>query len=115
MRRWHRQDVQIHGDDADKVVHHGDQDVSGVRKGFAACVADAGLPEAVTPHWVRHTAATLLMEADVDIWLAASYLGMSAITLERHYAHHRADFQSVARRPKVRQVVLLQRPAPRVD
>jgi site-specific recombinase XerD len=64
MRRWHRHDVQIHGDDADKVVHQG---VSGVRKGFAACVADAGLPEAVTPHWVRHTAATLLMEANVDI------------------------------------------------
>ncbi len=98
MRRWRRHDVQIHGDDADKVIHHGDQGVSGVRKGFTACVADAGLPEAVTPHWVRHTAATLLMEANVDIWLAASYLGVSAITLERHYAHHRTDFQGVARR-----------------
>ncbi|WP_299016866.1 hypothetical protein [uncultured Caulobacter sp.] len=53
---------------------------------------------AVTPHWVRHTASALLMQANVDIWLAASYLGMSAMTLERHYAHHRKDFQGVARR-----------------
>jgi Tfp pilus assembly protein PilE len=37
------------------------------------------------------------MGANVDIWLAASYLGMNAMTLERHYAHHRTDFQDVAR------------------
>lgn len=72
--------------------------MSGVRKGFAACVADAGLSEAVTPHWGRHTAATLLMEANLDIWVAASYPGMCAITLELHYAHHRTDFHDVARR-----------------
>jgi integrase len=69
-----------------------------IRKGFAACVADAGLPESVTPHWLRHTAATLLIEANVDIWLAASCLGMSAVTLERRYAHHRPDFQGIASR-----------------
>jgi hypothetical protein len=38
------------------------------------------------------------MEANVDIWQAASYLVMSTMRLERHYAHHRTDFQGVARR-----------------
>lgn len=37
------------------------------------------------------------MEAGVDIWLAASYIGMTTATLEKHYAHHRPDYQAEAR------------------
>lgn len=79
------------------VIHHGGEPVAKVKKGFAACVADARLNPDVTPHWLRHTAATWLMEAGVDLFLAASYVGMTAATLEKHYAHHRPDFQAEAR------------------
>jgi integrase len=112
MRRWRRideaQEIAWREEDArlgpgrpvrllNAVVHHGGLPVAKVKKGFSGCVRDAGLPHEVTAHWLRHTAATLLMEAGVDPWLAASYIGMSIATLEKHYAHHRPDFQAEAR------------------
>ena len=46
----------------------------------------------VTPHTLRHTAATWLMQRGVPIWQAASYLGMSAVMVERTYGHHHPDY-----------------------
>jgi integrase len=52
-----------------------------VRKGFAAAVRAAGLPIAgphkVTPHVLRHTAATWAMQNGADLWQAAGFLGMT--------------------------------------
>jgi len=95
LKRWRAAD-EIKG--LPLVVHHGGQPITSVRTGFAACAADAGLNDDVTPHWLRHTAATWLMERGVDTWEASGYLGMTAQTLERHYGHHRPDHQSAARR-----------------
>ncbi len=49
--------------------------------------------EGVTPHTLRHTAATWLMRAGTDLWQAAGYLGMTVETLERVYGHHHPEFQ----------------------
>lgn len=86
------------GNQSHFVIHHGGRAIKSVRTGFAGCVADAGLPSGVTPHWLRHTAATWLMERQVDPWEAAGYLGMTVATLEKHYAHARPDHQSAARK-----------------
>jgi integrase len=101
MRRWRRLDTakipQGSGISPVSVLHHGAQPIAGkIRTGFEGCVRDAGLPEEVTPHWMRHTAATWLMEGGVDMWEAAAYLGMTVATLEKHYGHHRADHQAGA-------------------
>lgn len=95
VKRWQRLDGPR---EIALVVHHGGQQVGSVRTGFAGCVSDAGLPAEITPHWLRHTAATWLMENDVPLWQAAAYLGMSVQTLEKHYAKHRPDHQSAARK-----------------
>ena len=80
------------------VLHHGANPIAGrIRRGFAACAKDAGLPADVTPHWLRHTCATWLMEAGCEPWEAAGYTGMTVAVLEKHYAHHRADHQQRAR------------------
>jgi integrase len=50
----------------------------------------------VTPHIMRHTRATWLMQAGVDPWQAAGHLGMSVQTMVKHYGHHHPDFQSRA-------------------
>lgn len=92
--RWRRQDSEK---GIATVLHHGGEPVASVRTGFSACVADAEL-NGVTPHWLRHTSATWLMESGVDLWIAAGFLGMSIQTLERHYGHHRPDHQSAARK-----------------
>lgn len=70
--------------------------VGSVKKAFAATVKLAGLGSDVTPHVLRHTAATWLMQAGVSIWEAAGFLGMTVETLERVYGHHHADFQKAA-------------------
>jgi hypothetical protein len=51
----------------------------------------AGLTGRVTPHTLRHTAATWLMQAGVDKWEAAGYLGMGVEMLDRVYGHHHPD------------------------
>ena len=68
-----------------------------IRKAFASAVADAGLAGNVTPHVLRHTAATWLMQAGVDMWEAAGFLGMTVEMLAERYGHH-PDHLSGARR-----------------
>jgi integrase len=48
----------------------------------------------VVRHTLRHTSATWLMQAGVDMWQAAGYLGMTKETLEKTYGHHHPDHQS---------------------
>ena len=62
--------------------------VKGIKKAFARAVKDAGLGCDVTPHVLRHTAATWLMQAGVDPWEAAGYLGMTIEMLSQRYGHH---------------------------
>jgi integrase len=52
----------------------------------------AGLNGKVTPHTLRHTAATWLMQRVVPVWEAAGFLGMSAEVLLGTYGHHHPDF-----------------------
>jgi integrase len=85
MRRWARIGVA----DDYFVTWHG-KPVRSVKKGFARAVALAGLAD-VTPHTLRHTAATWLMQNGTEIWEAAGFLGMSPEILARVYGHHHPD------------------------
>jgi integrase len=51
----------------------------------------AGL-EDVSPHTLRHTAATWLMQSGRDRSKAADFLAMTEETLKRVYEHHHPDF-----------------------
>ncbi len=89
VRRWKRLGFRY-------VVEFDGRPVSRVGKTFNLCAKDAGLEGKVTPHTLRHTAATWLMQAGADLWQASGFLGMSLKTLEKHYGHHHpAHFDSV--------------------
>jgi hypothetical protein len=45
-----------------------------------------------TPHTLRHTAATWLMQRGVPVWEAAGFLGMSPEMLAQTYGHHHQDY-----------------------
>jgi integrase len=93
LRRANELDVQI-----TTVLHHGGRPIRGkIRTGFEGIVRDAGLDAEITPHWMRHTCPTWLMENDVQPWDAAAFTGMSVTVLEKHYGHHRPSHQSAAR------------------
>ena len=48
----------------------------------------------VTPHILRHTCATWLMQSGVDLWDAEGFLGMTVKQLEETYGHHHPDYQA---------------------
>jgi integrase len=56
-------------------------------------VAAAKIGRHITPHILRHTAATWAMQRGSDVWAAAGWLGMSPEVLERVYGHHHPEFQ----------------------
>ncbi len=87
MRRWVRRGVVT----SHFVEWHG-APVKSVKTAFNRAVKLAGLWGLVTPHTLRHTAATWLMQRGVPIWQAAGFLGMSAAILERTYGHHHPDY-----------------------
>jgi integrase len=90
LRRWHRLGARY-------VVEWAGKPVKRVQIAFNQCVADAGLDRDVTPHVLRHTAATWMMQNRTPIWQAAGFLGMSEKTLVNIYGHHHPDFMDSAR------------------
>lgn len=62
------------------------------RKAFKTVVRLAGLGKPVVRHTLRHTAATWMMQAGVEPWMAAGFLGMTVETLLRRYGHHHPNF-----------------------
>lgn len=86
MRRWKRRKLI-----ARYFVEFNGVGVQSVKTGFKTAVRRAKLHGKVTPHVLRHTAATWLMQNAVDPWEAAGYLGMSLEILLRNYGHHHPD------------------------
>ena len=81
LRRWKRRGQRF-------AVEWNREPVKAIEKAFANVVREAGLGAEVTPHVLRHTAATWLMQAGVDIWEAAGFLGMTVEMLSQRYGHH---------------------------
>jgi len=94
LRRWERLGI---GQKA--VVEWNGKPIRSVRKAFAVAVRTAGLDAPgtkVTPHILRHTAATWAMQGGGDLWQIAGFLGMTVEMLERVYGHHHPDYQRAA-------------------
>lgn len=91
LRRWHRTDR------SGLVLHYSGKPIQKMRRSWGTARARAGLDAAVTPHTLRHTRATWLMQSGkVSVWEAAGSLGMSVEMLERTYGHHHPDWQKAA-------------------
>lgn len=90
LRRWRRISTCPY------VVDYGGGKIEDLRTAWASMEDLAQLGRHVTPHILRHTRATWLMQAKTDKWEAAGHLGMSLATLERVYGHHSPDWQAHA-------------------
>src|ERR1700722_7263719 len=113
LRRWSR-----FGISKSHFVEGNGKPVASVKTGFASAVRLAKLDVTVgnvTPHTLRHTAATWLMQRGAPLWEAAGFLGMSEKTLRETYGHHHPDYLRVAanaigtRRAPIRNVSLVDR------
>lgn len=96
LRRWRRCGGPNGTPQRYAVEWHG-RPVADIDRAFRAACADAGLGPDVTPHVLRHTAATWLLQRGVEPWTVAGYLGMSIETLSRIYGHHHPDYLRAAR------------------
>ena len=72
------------------VEWHG-RPVTSVKTAFESAVRLAKLSGRISPHTLRHTATTWLMQNGVDKWEAAGFLGMSVEMLDRVYGHHHPE------------------------
>jgi integrase len=68
-----------------------------IKHGFSRAATRAGLA-GVTPHVLRHTAVTWMLQRGVSIWETAGMAGMTAEMVERVYGHHHPDYQDAAAR-----------------
>ncbi|HEY9360888.1 MAG TPA: tyrosine-type recombinase/integrase [Xanthobacteraceae bacterium] len=92
LRRWRDRGIS-----KTAVVEWNGKRIASIRKGFEAAVQAAGLGPEVTPHILRHTCATWLMQSGrVETWEAGGFLGMTVKQLEETYGHHHPDFQKEA-------------------
>ena len=84
--------------------HRGDAPLNTrvLSRSFAAAAAATGLRRAVTPHALRHSYATWLLENSVDVRVVQILLGHASITSTTIYTHlttpTRASLQSVVDR-----------------
>src|SRR5690606_2510311 len=75
LRRWAKPDAE--GRVPAHVVEFNGKPIESVNKGFGTARELAGLGPDVTPHVLRHTAATWMMQNGADLWDVAGFLGMS--------------------------------------
>jgi integrase len=105
----HLRRAKRRGTEMGYLLHVNGARIGDIKKGFAAACKRAGL-HGVTPHTLRHTCATWLMQKGTDPWQAAGFLSMSMETLQRVYGHHHPDYQReaaeiIGRRPQIVRVI----------
>lgn len=94
VRRWARMDLAQGPQMA--VVRYKGRPITRQQRGWDAVVKAAGLGADVTPHVLKHSAATWLLRAGVDLWDVSALTSTSMKTLEGVYGHHSPEFQQAS-------------------
>lgn len=100
LRRWHAKDLK---DSITHVIHWNGQPIQKLRRSWPAVRTLAGIDGRVTPHTLRHTCVTWLLQAGIDIWEVAGFVGMSEETVRDVYGHHHPAHLKNAARAKRKQ------------
>ena len=70
------------------IEYDGKPIASQLRRAWASARAMAGLGPEVTPHVLKHTCATLMLQNWVSTWDVAGVLGTSEAVIRKVYGHH---------------------------
>lgn len=102
-RLWHRLREHVAGKEANELVFTSPRGrplrAPNFRKRFAKAKQDAGIDPAVRPHDLRHSCASNLIAAGVDVRTVGEWLGHSASYITDRYVHTTPDrLREAARR-----------------
>lgn len=78
------------------VLHLDGERINSIKKSFRTAIKDASLKHA-TPHTLKHTAITWMMQSGVSAWEVAGFTGTSLATIEKVYGHHAPEHMEGAR------------------
>jgi integrase len=92
FRRWHDKGIA-----KQHFVEFNGRPVKSVKTAFKKAISISGLEGKISPHTLRHTAATWLMQVGVSTWEAAGFLGMSEKTLRLRGPDTPNDFADLER------------------
>lgn len=87
VRRWQRL-----GSATGYVIEFEGRSIEKQRTAWNAARRRAGLGPEVTPHVLKHTCATWLLQAGLPIWEVAGYLGTTEKVIRDVYGHHSPDY-----------------------
>jgi len=90
VRRWARLDL-AQGPQA-AVCRYKGKPIARQQKGWEAVVKAAKVAD-VTPHILKHSATTWLLQSGMDLWAVSGLTSTSVKTLETVYGHHSLEFQ----------------------
>jgi integrase len=90
LRRWRR--LTIHGP-----CEYDGEIIQRQRSGFESAKERAGLGADVTPHTLKHTCITWLLQKGVPTWQVAGFTGTSEGLITRVYGHHSPNYMEEAR------------------
>jgi len=91
LKRWREMDRRLSTQPRTVVHHDGQPYLDKLRKPWASACELSGIH--VSPHVLRHTRATWMMQRGDDPWRVAGFLGMSLKVLLDTYGHHHPDWQ----------------------
>lgn len=78
------------------VLHKNGRQVLSVKNGFKASVDAAKIVHA-SPHTLKHTAITWMLQNGTDPWSVSGFTGTSVHTITKVYGHHAPDYMEEAR------------------
>jgi integrase len=90
LRRWRR--LTVNGP-----VEYAGRLIAKERKGWHRAREFAGLGPEVTPHILKHTCITWMLQNGVPIWEVAGFVGTSEKVIRNTYGHHSPDHLNAAR------------------
>jgi integrase len=68
--------------------------VKDIKKGLAKVVEEAGITKKVTPHTLKHTAITWMVQSGMNLTTISELTNTSEKILRSVYSHHRPDYQA---------------------
>ncbi|MGC1236793.1 MAG: tyrosine-type recombinase/integrase [Xanthobacteraceae bacterium] len=104
LRRWRRSSTT-------HVIEYAGRPInSKERRAWRTARELAGLGADVTPHVLRHTCATMLLQLGVSVYDVAGVIGASEEVVRRTYGHHAQDHLRLAVAAFSRRVAPMKRP-----